>query len=187
MLKQESHFMRFGWRKPYESRGSCTVLRGAGVKLPGLLTYAAGYFHLKYMVTKNSGITWEKVMDGLPSKWVSRIIASQYDEATVYFALNGDIETTISPHTSTDQPITARPGKTSRTTCAAVRSMLSKRIPRGRTYSIAEQTWVFMFHWIRAKPGILCVRICRQPLFMTWLSTHGMISLLSVRTAAVLM
>ena len=29
---------RFGWRKPYESRGSRTVLRGAGVKLPGLLT-----------------------------------------------------------------------------------------------------------------------------------------------------
>ena len=40
-------------------------------------------------VTKNSGITWEKVMDGLPSKWLSRIIASQYDEATVYVALNG--------------------------------------------------------------------------------------------------
>ena len=38
MLKQESHFMRFGWWKPYESRGSRTVLRGAGVKLPGLLT-----------------------------------------------------------------------------------------------------------------------------------------------------
>jgi len=31
--------MRFGWRKPYESRGSRTVLRGARVKLPGLLTF----------------------------------------------------------------------------------------------------------------------------------------------------
>ena len=31
--------MRFGWRKPYDSRGSRTVLRGAGVKLPGLLTF----------------------------------------------------------------------------------------------------------------------------------------------------
>jgi hypothetical protein len=30
--------MRFGWRERYESRGSRTVLRGAGVKLPGLLT-----------------------------------------------------------------------------------------------------------------------------------------------------
>ena len=39
MLKQESHFMRFGWRERYESRGSRTVLRGAGVKFPGLLTF----------------------------------------------------------------------------------------------------------------------------------------------------
>jgi hypothetical protein len=31
--------MRFGWRERYESRGSRTVLRGAGVKLPGLLTF----------------------------------------------------------------------------------------------------------------------------------------------------
>jgi len=30
--------MRFGWRERYESRGSRTVLRGAGVRLPGLLT-----------------------------------------------------------------------------------------------------------------------------------------------------
>lgn len=30
--------MRFGWREWYESRGSSTVLRGAGVKLPSLLT-----------------------------------------------------------------------------------------------------------------------------------------------------
>jgi len=27
-----------GWRERYESRGSRTVLRGAGVKFPGLLT-----------------------------------------------------------------------------------------------------------------------------------------------------
>lgn len=39
MLKQESHFMRFGWRERYESRGSRTVLRGAGVKFLGLLTF----------------------------------------------------------------------------------------------------------------------------------------------------
>jgi len=30
--------LRLGWRERYESRGSRTVLRGAGVKLPGLLT-----------------------------------------------------------------------------------------------------------------------------------------------------
>ena len=38
VLKQGS-FLRPGWRKLYESRGSRTVLRGAGVKLPGLLTF----------------------------------------------------------------------------------------------------------------------------------------------------
>jgi len=38
--------MRFGWRKPYESRGSRTVLRGAGVKFLGLLTFYAVVFLL---------------------------------------------------------------------------------------------------------------------------------------------
>jgi len=34
-----SQTMRFGWQERYESRGSRTVLRGAGVKVPGLLTF----------------------------------------------------------------------------------------------------------------------------------------------------
>jgi len=38
VLKQGS-FLRPGWRERYESRGSRTVLREAGVKLPGLLTF----------------------------------------------------------------------------------------------------------------------------------------------------
>ncbi len=37
MIRQES-YLRLGWRKPYESRDSRTVLREAEVKLPGLLT-----------------------------------------------------------------------------------------------------------------------------------------------------
>ncbi len=41
-------------------------------------------------VTKNGGITWEKIMKGLPAdRWISRIVASQYDESTVYVTLNG--------------------------------------------------------------------------------------------------
>ena len=41
-------------------------------------------------VTKNGGTTWEKIMDGLPrDRWVSRIIASEYDESTVYVTLSG--------------------------------------------------------------------------------------------------
>gem|GEM_PF-1549444 len=38
VLKQGS-FLRPGWRERYESRGSRTVLREAGVKFPGLLTF----------------------------------------------------------------------------------------------------------------------------------------------------
>jgi photosystem II stability/assembly factor-like uncharacterized protein len=41
-------------------------------------------------VTKNGGVTWEKIVDGLPAdRWVSRIAASRYDERTVYAALTG--------------------------------------------------------------------------------------------------
>jgi hypothetical protein len=41
-------------------------------------------------VTANGGLTWQKIVSGLPAdRWVSRIVASQYDERTVYAALNG--------------------------------------------------------------------------------------------------
>ena len=41
-------------------------------------------------LTKNGGTSWEKIMDGLPrDRWVSRIIASEYDESTVYVTLSG--------------------------------------------------------------------------------------------------
>jgi len=41
-------------------------------------------------VTKNGGVTWQKIMKGLPAeRWVSRIVASKYDEGTVYVSLNG--------------------------------------------------------------------------------------------------
>ena len=43
VLKQGS-FLRPRWRKPYESRGSRTVLRGVGVKLPSLLTFSINPF-----------------------------------------------------------------------------------------------------------------------------------------------
>ncbi len=39
--------MRFGWRERYESRGSRTVLRGAGVKFPGLLTLKGNSYRVK--------------------------------------------------------------------------------------------------------------------------------------------
>jgi len=41
-------------------------------------------------VTQDDGKKWEEITDGLPyNKHVSRIVASQYDEATVYLTLNG--------------------------------------------------------------------------------------------------
>jgi hypothetical protein len=41
-------------------------------------------------VTKNGGVTWKKIMEGLPpERWVSRIAASRYKESTVYVSLNG--------------------------------------------------------------------------------------------------
>lgn len=41
-------------------------------------------------VTKDSGLKWEEIIDGLPErKWASRVVASQYDEATVYLTQNG--------------------------------------------------------------------------------------------------
>ena len=38
MIEQGS-FLRPGWGERYELRGSRTVMRGAGVRLPGLLTF----------------------------------------------------------------------------------------------------------------------------------------------------
>jgi photosystem II stability/assembly factor-like uncharacterized protein len=41
-------------------------------------------------VTKNSGEAWTEITAGLPyNKHVSRLVASQYDQATVYLTLNG--------------------------------------------------------------------------------------------------
>ncbi len=41
-------------------------------------------------MTRNGGEQWREIIDGLPKhKWVSRVIASRFDEATVYLTLNG--------------------------------------------------------------------------------------------------
>lgn len=44
----------------------------------------------KVQVTNNGGLDWHEIMDGLPKKkWVSRIVASRYNESTVYLTQNG--------------------------------------------------------------------------------------------------
>jgi len=40
-------------------------------------------------VTKDDGATWTKINNGLPDKWVTRLVASKYDEATVFLSFTG--------------------------------------------------------------------------------------------------
>jgi photosystem II stability/assembly factor-like uncharacterized protein len=50
-------------------------------------------------VTRDGGGTWTEITRGLqPNKWVSRIVASQYDEATVYLTQNGKRDDDFAPY-----------------------------------------------------------------------------------------
>ncbi len=50
-------------------------------------------------VTKNGGGAWTEISKGLvPRKWVSRIVASQYDEGTVYLTQNGKRDDDFAPY-----------------------------------------------------------------------------------------
>jgi photosystem II stability/assembly factor-like uncharacterized protein len=50
-------------------------------------------------VTKDGGRTWTEIGRGLvPGKWVSRIVASQYDEGTVYLTQNGKRDDDFAPY-----------------------------------------------------------------------------------------
>jgi photosystem II stability/assembly factor-like uncharacterized protein len=41
-------------------------------------------------VTRDDGKTWTEILNGLPKyKWVSRVVASKFDEGTVYVTMNG--------------------------------------------------------------------------------------------------
>jgi photosystem II stability/assembly factor-like uncharacterized protein len=53
----------------------------------------------KVWVTKDGGKTWTEIMAGLPyQKWVSRIVSSQYDLATVYMTQNGKRDDDVTPY-----------------------------------------------------------------------------------------
>lgn len=49
-------------------------------------------------VTKDHGATWERIDTPSPDKWVSRIVASKHDRATVYVAQSGYREDDISAY-----------------------------------------------------------------------------------------
>ena len=40
-------------------------------------------------LTRDEGEDWQRVSDGLPDKWVSRVIASEHDIGTVYASFTG--------------------------------------------------------------------------------------------------
>jgi len=40
-------------------------------------------------VTKDDGATWKKINQGLPDKWVTRLVASKYEAGTVFLSLTG--------------------------------------------------------------------------------------------------
>ena len=49
-------------------------------------------------VTEDDGQTWTQIDDQLPDKWISRVVASQHDRATVYVTLTGYREDDFSSH-----------------------------------------------------------------------------------------
>lgn len=40
-------------------------------------------------VTRDGGLTWKEISKSLPKRWISRMVASAFDEATVYMSQNG--------------------------------------------------------------------------------------------------
>jgi len=63
-----------------------TALDESPIK-PGLLY--VGTDDSKVWVSKNGGADWIEIDEDLPEKWVTRIVASKFDEATVYVTLTG--------------------------------------------------------------------------------------------------
>jgi photosystem II stability/assembly factor-like uncharacterized protein len=54
---------------------------------PALLYAGAddGYLH----VTRDGGTTWSRIDEALPDRWITRVVASHHDEATVYVSMTG--------------------------------------------------------------------------------------------------
>jgi photosystem II stability/assembly factor-like uncharacterized protein len=53
----------------------------------------------KVWVTKDGGKAWSEIMAGLPyQKWVSRLVASKYELATVYMTQNGKRDDDVEPY-----------------------------------------------------------------------------------------
>lgn len=66
--------------------GTITTISESPLK-PGLIYVGTDDGNL--WVTQNDGASWTKIGQGLPRKWVSRVVASQYEEGTVFVSLTG--------------------------------------------------------------------------------------------------
>ncbi|MEW6456684.1 MAG: glycosyl hydrolase [Acidobacteriota bacterium] len=66
--------------------GTITTISESPIK-PGLIY--VGTDDGNVYITQNDGVTWTKINKGLPDKWVSRVVASRYEEGTVYVSLTG--------------------------------------------------------------------------------------------------
>jgi len=66
--------------------GTITDVSESAVK-PGLLYVGTddGQLH----VTRDDGATWTKINQGLPNRWVSRAVASKYEEGTAFVSFTG--------------------------------------------------------------------------------------------------
>jgi photosystem II stability/assembly factor-like uncharacterized protein len=69
--------------------GTITTIAESALK-PGLIYVGTDDGLVQY--TGDDGITWRKINPGLPKKWVSRIVASQHEEGTVFVSLTGSRE-----------------------------------------------------------------------------------------------
>lgn len=50
-------------------------------------------------ITRDGGKTWKEITSGLvPNKWISRVVASQYDLQTVYVTQNGKRDDDVAPY-----------------------------------------------------------------------------------------
>jgi photosystem II stability/assembly factor-like uncharacterized protein len=97
-------------------------------------------------ITKNSGEAWTEITAGLPyNKHVSRLVASQYDPATVYLTLNGRRDDDFADYVykSADYPGISR----------ADRSMSSAKTPRTSPSSTSGPISAFIRPSMAARPG----------------------------------
>ncbi len=86
-FKTISEDLTKGGRKGDVAYGTLTSIHESSLRFGLIYTGSDdGLIH----VSKDGGITWEKITEGLPEDlWVSRVQASAHEEGTVYASLNG--------------------------------------------------------------------------------------------------